>query len=401
MKHILFVDDEQMVLDGLKRSLRGMKHEWTMTFACGGEEALRVLARLPIDVVVSDMRMPGMDGGQLLREVRQQYPHVVRIILSGQSDREMVFKSISSMHLFLSKPCDTAVLQSTIRRVCALRDVLKSEGLRALVGGMHSIPSIPRFYAEIRSLLESNTYTLKAVSEVISKDPGMTAKVLQLVNSPYFGLDSQAVTVEQAVNLLGSETIQSLTLTAHVFSAFPQEKAEAFHLERLWAEGMETGLLARRIAKSERRPAGEVEQAFVAGLLHDAGVILFAANRSETYGQVLEQAAAGTYTMGNVEEMEFGASHAEVGAYLLGLWGISDAIVEAVARHHTPGASPGDNFTPLTAVHVADAILQERGKNVMNFPPSMLDMAYLTRLKLADRVPRWRALAEGGDALAA
>lgn len=394
MKHILFVDDEQRILDGLKRTLRSMRDEWNMLFACGGEEALRILEQSPIDIIISDMRMPGMDGAQLLREVQQRYPHVVRVILSGQSDKEMVLQSISATHLFLSKPCEAKVLQATIQRVCVLPGALKNDSLRAVVGRMQTIPSMPRLYAEIKSLVESDNWSLRAVSDIVAQDPGMTAKVLQLVNSAYFGLATNVSTVEEAVNFLGVDIVQSLMLTADVFTQFPGEQVSAFHIDALWSKGMMTGMLARAIAKAERRPRMEVEQAFIGGLLHDIGILMLVAGCGEPYRSILETALAQKTKLWEIEQSEFGVTHAEVGAYLLALWGIGPSIVEAVSLHHCPGEFPINDFSPVTAVHVAEVLHQEIAGPAIECLSSSLDLPYLERLKLADRVPYWRSLAE-------
>lgn len=394
MKHILFVDDEQRILDGLKRTLRSMRDEWNMFFACGGEEALRILEQSAIDIVISDMRMPGMDGAQLLREVQHRYPHVIRVILSGQSDKEMVLQSISASHLFLSKPCETKVLQGTIQRACALPGVLKNDSLRAVVGRMQTIPSMPKLYSEIKSLVESDNWSLKAVSDIVAKDPGMTAKVLQLVNSAYFGLATNVSTVEEAVNFLGVDIVQSLMLTADVFTQFPVDQVSVFHIDRLWSKGMMTGLLARTIAKAERRPAMEVEQAFIGGLLHDIGILMLAAGWGEQYRSTLETARAQKMKLWDIEQSEFGVTHAQVGAYLLALWGIGASIVEAVALHHCPAEFPANDVSPLTAVHVAEVLHQEVSGPAAEYLSSSLDLAYLERLEMADRVPYWRSLAE-------
>ena len=186
MKHLLFVDDESKLLDGLKRSLRPMRDEWDMTFVTSGADALMALEQAPFDVVISDMRMPGMDGAQLLREVQQRYPQTVRIVLSGQSDQESIYRSIGATHLYLAKPCESEQLKAAVRRACALRELLGSDLLRRFVTGMQQIPSQPMLYAEIRREAESKTASLKTISAIISKDMGMIAKILQLVNSAYF-----------------------------------------------------------------------------------------------------------------------------------------------------------------------------------------------------------------------
>ena len=393
MKQLLFVDDESKLLDGLKRSLRPMRHEWNMTFVTSGEEALKALAQAPFDVVVSDMRMPGMDGAQLLNEVQQRYPQIVRIVLSGQSDREMIYQSIAATHQYLAKPCESELLKATVMRACALRELLGNDSLQRLVTGMQQIPSQPTLYAEIRREAESKTASLKTIGAIISKDIGMTAKILQLVNSAYFGLHGRVSTAEQAVNLLGLDTVQALVLTVHVFSQFPSTHGSRFNMGRLWEASTKTGALARAIAKAEQAPALVIDQAYTAGLLHDAGMLVLAANVPERYDAMIETAHDLGIPLWEVERQELGATHAVVGAYLLGLWGLADPIVEAVAFHHHPSDCVGNTFTPLTAVHVANVLQQELSQQATGGVPSQIDFTYLDRLHMTERLTDWRELA--------
>lgn len=391
MKQILFVDDERSILDGLKRLLRPMRNEWNMIFAESGQEALEILERASFDAVVSDMRMPRMDGAQLLDEVQRRYPHIVRIILSGHSDQEMIFRSLGATHQFLAKPCETDIFKATIERACALRALLRNDFLQGLVAGMKTIPSLPALYTSIKKEVESESASLKTIEALISKDMGMTAKILQLVNSAYFGRRGNVSTTEQAVKILGLDMIQTLILTAHVISQFDGEEIPLLHLDRLWAQGLETGVLARMITKAEGCGALEIEQAYTAGLLHDVGILLLAANVRDRYSRILVTAESETKSLWEMEQAEFGTSHAEVGAYLLGLWGLSDPIVEAVAYHHRPADCPGLKFSPLAAVHVAN-VLQQEEAGPMSHPVPALDSIYLERLNLVNRVSQWRKL---------
>lgn len=393
MKQLLFVDDEPKLLDGLKRSLRSMRHEWNMTFVSSGEEALKALEQAPFDVVVSDMRMPGMDGVQLLGTVQQRHPQMVRIVLSGHSDQGMIYQSIAATHQYLAKPCATEVLVATVMRACALRDLLGSDSLRRLVTGMEQIPSQPTLYAEIKREAESKTASLRAIGAIIAKDMGMTAKILQLVNSAYFGLSKVVSTVEQAVNLLGLDTVQALVLTVQVFSQFSSTHGSRFSMDRLWEESTETGSLARAIAKVEQASALVIDQAYIAGLLHDVGMLVLAANESKLYEAVLKTADDQGIPIWKAEVQEFGAGHADVGAYLLGLWGLSDPIVEAVAFHHRPADCVGTTFSPLTAVHVANALQHERSRQATGGVSPQVDLTYLDMLHLTDRLPHWREVA--------
>ncbi len=392
MLHLLFVDDEPKLLEGLQRSLRSMRNEWNMLFVGGGEEALKVLEQTQIDIVVSDMRMPKMDGAQLSDEIQRRYPHIIRIILSGHSDKDMIFQSIGTTHQFLAKPCEVAQLKTTILRAYRLREVLKSDSLRTLVTGMRVVPSLPTLFMDIKKEAESKSPSLKAVGHIIAKDIGMAARLLQLVNSAYFGLAKDVSTAEQAVIILGLDTIQSLVLSVHVFSQFPSDKAAHFHIDRLWGESMKIGTLAKAIAKAEQCAPIDIERAYTAGLLQDVGMLVLAGNVPDQYDAVLMEASTKGCALWEAEQSAFGATHAEIGAYLLGLWGLSDPIVEAVAYHHRPGDCPGETFSPLTAVHVANALSQKQAESTTENVGARLDMAYLDKLKLAGRLPCWQKL---------
>jgi HD-like signal output (HDOD) protein/ActR/RegA family two-component response regulator len=393
MKHIVFVDDEPKLLDGLKRSLRDMRNEWDMTFATSGEEALKVLEGGSIDVMVSDMRMPGMDGATLLNEVQRRYPHVVRIILSGHSDREMILRSIGATHRFLAKPCETEQLKATIQRAFALRELLSDDFIRLVVAGTQTVPSLPALYTKIKAEVESPASSLKTIGDIIAQDMGMTAKILQLANSAYFGLRMSVSTVEQAIHFLGLDTVQALVLTAQIFSQFAAKRETAFNFDQLWKASLATGALARAIARSEQLDRIEVDQAYTAGLLHDVGILVLATNVSDRYSAVLARASTKGRQAWEEELSEFATTHAEVGGYLLGLWGLNDAIIEAIAYHHRPRDAQGEGVTPLTAVHVANVLHQHEIGQVAGQARSQLDMEYLERLHLTDRLPAWQELA--------
>ncbi|MDR4469185.1 MAG: response regulator [Nitrospira sp.] len=213
-----------------------MRDEWNMFFACGEKEALRILEQSAIDIVISDMRMPGMDGAQLLREVQHRYPHH-SVILSNNLSKEMVLQSIVASHLFLSKPCETKVLRGTIQRACPARGIEERQSSSGSgTNADHTEGTCRSSILRSKSLVESDNWSLKAVSDIVAKDPGMTAKVLQLVNSAYFGLATNVSTVEEAVNFLGVDIVQSLMLTADVFTQFPVDQVSVFHIDRLWSK---------------------------------------------------------------------------------------------------------------------------------------------------------------------
>ncbi len=388
---VLFVDDEPNILQGLKRMLRTMRQEWEMQFAGNAKEALGELSQGAFDVVVSDMRMPGMDGAQLLSEVRTHYPHIVRIILSGHSDKELILKSVQPAHQFIAKPCDTEALKAMVTRACALKDLLGNDSLKRVISQMDSLPSLPTLYAEIMNELQSPKGSLDKVGQIISKDLGMTAKILHLVNSAFFGIPRQISSPEQAVSLLGLDTIKALVLTVGVFSKFDKAKLPGFSIKQLWTHSINTGANAREIAKAENVDKISIGNAFMAGLLHDIGKLVLATALGDDFKRIIFLAREQDTPFCEAEQNIIGITHAEVGAYLLSIWGLSNAIVEAVAFHHRPHGSPGEEFNAMAAVHFADALEHEMVADISsNIPNNRLNQPYLDRMGLNERLPVWR-----------
>jgi HD-like signal output (HDOD) protein len=389
-KRILFVDDEVNVLQGLRRLLNPMRHEWEMVFAESGQAALALLAQAPCDVIVSDLRMPGMDGIQLLTQVMERFPLTVRLILSGYADSSMVLKAVGPVHQYLAKPCDAATLQVTVARACALRSLLADTTLQGLVAGMQTLPSLPTLYLEVLDAIQNPRSSLERVGDIISRDISMTAKILQLVNSASFGLRRHVASPVEAVKLLGIDTIKALVLSVQIFSHFDHRQKGAFALDVLWQHSLATSTCAKRIAQDVQQDRHVVDHAFMAGLLHDVGTLALAANLPDLYGAALVQAQAHGTPVWEAERALLGTTHAEVGAYLLGLWGLPEPIVEVLAFHHRPSACPDQRFSPLTAVHIANALVHAEHRSAAGETPVALDRAYVAQLGLSEHLPTWR-----------
>jgi len=399
-KRILFVDDEPRVLEGLQRTLRGMRQEWEMHFAGSGQEALEYLSKEPADVIVSDMRMPGMDGAQLLIEVKKRHPQIARIVLSGHSEEEAILKSVRPAHQYLAKPCDAETLKSVVMSACALRGLLAEESIKRIVSSMDSIPSLPSLYAEITEELHSPNASIQKVGTIVSKDMGMTAKILQLVNSAFFGLRRHVSSPAQAVSLLGLDTIKALVLSVHIFTQLDSPKATALSLEKLWRHSFLTGILAKAIAREEKLKQILVDDSFMAGLLHDLGKPILSINFPERYGEIQRVAKERNLSSSEAESAIMGATHSEVGAYLAGLWGLPDPIVEGLAFHHYPAKYQGQGFSPLLAVHVADVLEHQEDSSGGEQIQSQINSDYLSKLGMLDRLAVWqeichRAIREG------
>jgi len=387
MKTLLFVDDEPRVLQGLQRQLYGMRREWNMNFVDGGVKALEFMARTPVDVIVSDMMMPGMDGAQLLSEVRRRHPNTVRIVLSGHVDRESVFRLVGPAHQYLAKPCDAEELRKAVTRAFGLRNMLANDQLRQLAARTNSLPALPALYSQLTKELEKQDPSVENVAETISRDLGMTTKILQLVNSAFFGLPQSITVPAEAVAYLGLATVRSLVLSLQVFSQFDGRRIGGFSMEALAEHCRTTGLFAQKIAQVKSRDVRIADQCFLAGLLHDVGQLVLAAGLPEQYGRVLANAREHSLSIWTAENEEFGATHAEVGAYLLGLWGLPDEVVEAVAFHHRPGEAPSSGFNTVIAVHIANSFAHDKAQTHPEWPGNGIDPAGVARSGVTDIEP--------------
>ena len=397
-KRILFVDDEEFALNGLNRSLRSMQGEWDMEFVGSGLAALNRLAEVPFDVIVSDMRMPGMSGAELLNEVMKRYPKTVRLILSGYADHDLILKCVGSTHQYLAKPCDAKTLRMTVQRAAHLEESLKSEGLRLVVNRCSVLPSLPRLYSQIIEILQDPEAGVQDIGAIISQDVAMTAKILKLVNSAFFGLGNEITNPSEAVAYLGTETIKSLILVTHAFTNV-EIQLDGLSLESLWNHSLAVSNAARTVAFFEGAEKKLLDEAFVAGLLHDIGKLIFAINLPKNYQTAIDLARAKQMPLAAAEKLIFGATHADVGGYLLGLWGLPVPVVEAIALHHRPELTMLRAFSPLTAVHVGDALASLAHPAVPGLPPAEPDGNYLATLGLKTHLPAWSQAWQSKDSM--
>lgn len=383
-RRVLFVDDEPNVLDGLRRMLRPLRDEWDMRFAPGGTRALELMAAEPADVLVTDMRMAGMDGDELLAEVRRLHPLTVRIVLTGQCTRESMLRLARLAHRVFTKPCDPDELKAAVQRACTLQELLQSAALVALVGELGSLPTPPLVYTQILTELDKPDGALADVGALIARDVGMAAKLMQMANSSLLGLRTPTTTPVQALQALGTETVKALVLVSDVFTRYEPVAIHPFSIDDLWEHSCEVAALAGAIARAEAGAAAGADARLI-GLLHDIGRLALVSQRPADYRDVFRHVRDDRMTLTDAERLVFGATHADVGAYLLGLWGLPSTVVEAVAWHHAPGNCPASGFGPLTAVHAAESILapEEGGP---------ADADYLARLGLSDRLPHWTEL---------
>jgi len=389
--HIVFVDDEPGILSGLRRGLFDHSDQWDMSFFPSARAALAQLSARRVDVVVSDMRMPEIDGEAFLGEVASRYPHTVRIILSGYTDREAVARSLGPAHRWLSKPCPPALLSATIQRSLALRQLLASEPLQAMVAGMKALPSRPQLFHDLLAELDDPKGALQPVVVRIQSDLALTAQLLKLVNSGYFSLAETVTEVDKAVRLVGIDTVRLLVLHASILAQFAGQGEIGPLLEQVSAHGLKNAALARRIAIHEGFEAMAADEIACANLLSHLGTILLAANYHGAYREAIALVEDDGLAIDQAEHRLFQADHGQLGAYLLGLWGFSDAIVEAVAYHHRPAASGSLILDSVAITHVAQTLGRAEHRPDYVDGPLMvdLDMVYLADIGGLAHLGQW------------
>jgi HD-like signal output (HDOD) protein/CheY-like chemotaxis protein len=393
--HILFVDDEPRILGGIRRMLRTYRDRWDMSFAEGGEAALAALRERPCDVIVSDYRMPGMDGAGLLERVRSDYPGTARVILSGQTNEENLLGIMVLAHEILTKPSTPEQLVDTLERLVDVRRTAAGEGNRRDLVVIESLPSPPRTLVDLVAALNADDASAESVGLVIERDPAATAKVLQLVNSSAYSAGRTVSNVPQAVALLGLHTVRGLVLMHDLIRTFdPAGALPVDWIESLSAHALETSRLARMLAAGREWES----QAFTAGLLYEVGQLALACSQPAEFGAVLDAwRQSGAATAGEPEPLRifelgaFGVSHVEVGENLLRLWGLPDPVTGAVAGHAAcePPCAAGD---VTSAVALAHLIVETEAGPVCgpHRPAAVLDESALGEAE-REAVARWRA----------
>lgn len=386
MINVLFVDDEADVLEGLENGLRPWRHQWQLMFAGSGDEALQAMRERHVDVVVSDMRMPGMDGAALLRTVRERQPETVRIMLSGQADREGVLRALPVAHQFLSKPCDARRLHAIISRCRLLNDALFSDAVKQAIASVSALPALPRLYWELAEELERPNATVRRVAAIIEQDVAMTARLLQVVNSAFFAFARPICSVRDAVTMLGLEPVRALVLSSELFRGMaPRCAGTGLDLERLHAHALRVAAIAETLPDDpETRTI-----AMAAGMLHDIGLMVMSLPASRRDAAPLPARSAEPPPLS-------GCSHALIGGHLLALWGLPQPLIEAVACHHRPSLLDDLRMSAAGAVHVADWIAHELAEDHADGHGERLDEAYLRRIDRLHCLPDWLDRHRGG-----
>ena len=391
---VLFVDDEPKMLRGLRRMLSQKRKEWGMSFVDSGRAALDLLEKEKYDILVTDMRMPGISGEKLLVKVKDAHPEMIRIILSGHSDQEEIMKTVRLAHQYLAKPCDPDVLINTISKAARFRSYLDDPRLNKLVSSIEMLPSPGSRYLEIMENLDSDDVSLRKIGQLISRDMGLSANILKLVNSSFFSIPRRVANVVDAVVFLGLDIIKGLILTHHLFSVFDFSKLPNLSYEMLWNHSTYAACLGQAIIKTETDDKTVVDETFIAGLMHDVGKLVLGYVIKEEYEKVIKEARARNRRLWKVEADFLGFSHAEVGAYLVGIWGMSENLVETIQYHHSPEKCIQEGLVMLAAIHVANVL--DHRLRIVNRGCSLAEYneEYLKKNGFMGRIGTWQKVCQ-------
>ncbi|MBU1229768.1 MAG: HDOD domain-containing protein [Proteobacteria bacterium] len=345
MRTVLFVDDEPILLMGLKRIFRRMGVSWDMHFASDPREALEFMAGQHVDAIVTDLTMPGLDGAELLRRVMRLHPDTVRFLLSGYSEEEILGRSLAPAHQFFTKPCEEARLVEALEQAMDARAYVTNPLVLEKIG----LPLLPGIARLVAFELDKEIPDIEEIAAIVARDASMGAAVLELVRATASGPGSPADSPRQAVLALGKDVILSAMLFTFLFQRFEATGVRSYSLPMLKDHCLRTAGIARAVARNMGLDRAAADFAYSAALLHDVGKLLLDVLYATECQVIMEEVRASRSRVSEAESRHLGLTHAQVGAYLLGLLGLPEPVVRAVARHHAGARAP-------KAFHLEDAV---------------------------------------------
>ncbi|MCP4548334.1 MAG: HDOD domain-containing protein [bacterium] len=389
---ILFVDENPQQIKDLVLTLNALGNPWEIQIIDSPTTALKAMRGRSFDVVITDIGMREMNGAEFMRHVHRSYPGTVRLILSDVEDKDAVLASVGYAHQCLSKPCTPGALWTAMTRSLRLRKTLDSNLMHRQISQIRSLPTLPQTYYDLIDILQSKDPSIKDIADVIQTDVGMTAKLLQILNSAFYGLTTRINTPLQAVSLLGLDKINALITTSGIFLQFDVPSIKELNVEGICNHSIQTGHYARLIARMLELEPTVCEDALLAGMLHDVGKLVELAYFRPGLKEAINSARMDMKPLYLTEREQMGVNHSQVGAYLLALWGLPDPIVEAAAYHHEPTRAGEPEVGVLACVHIANAMLRDSNASTLVCEGVGLERNYLEELNLIDRIDQFKEL---------
>ena len=396
MKNLLFVDDDVLLLNGLKRMLRVYRKEWRLHFANSATEALMILKAESIDLVVSDFHMPGINGASFLAQVKTDYPDIIRIILTGHAEMETVLNAVPLANNFLEKPCQAQRIKEVVFNAFEIQAKLNDKTLRRKIGALESLPAVPKTYAALVDALQRENVTADEIAGIVERDIAISSKVLQTVNSGFFGLHQTVTEIKSAINFIGVRMLKTLVLSVEIFQ---QHDIKSLPFQFSLEDEQRHAILVAQLASKLDPQHVDPGQAFLAGLLHDIGKLVVASQLPNQYTATMKYSIENLISFHEAEQEMGNLSHTEIGAYLLHLWGFPFSIIDAISLHHSPEKlKDRDRFDLSTVVYIANRLAHIVDREKDNFRLSeekeKSDEDLLALPGVAPNLPAWKNLTE-------
>lgn len=348
-------------------------------------DALALLAQTPFDALVASCPDASRSVA-LLREATAAHPSLVALLRADTKE----LTAISNSFPVIPRVAAVEVLDDQLRTKLAETTWKANPAFASLTAQITKLPTLPSIYTQITTALQSPDVCIEDIAELVSREPAVSAKLLQMVNSPLLGLRGRVTSVRDATSLLGMSRLRSLVLATSLFRQFDASRCPSFSMKRFEANSLQVASWAATIVKDQRCDKRVADMAFTASLLHNFGVLLLAANLPERYDQVLKSAQERRVSIAWAELETFGATHAEIAGTILATWGLPFPIVNAVGWYPVPSSSDDSEFTPLTAVHAATAVDTYARTGMLAY-----DRTYIDRLSLTAKLENWCASLPG------
>jgi HD-like signal output (HDOD) protein len=385
-KRMLVADPDGKAWDEFRQALGDC---WVVAGAASADAALAEAQKQPFDAIVANYDLPGSGGAELLDRIRGVNPKALRFIAADAALKEKVMCSVTGGHQFLAVPFNRDTLKISLERSLEAHYGM-SDKLRELVGRIRTFPTIPSIYLEVVNALKNPNASTADIGAIVARDLAMTTKLVQVINSAYFGLPRTITDPTEAIGILGFENVKSLIMTIKLLSQYDKIKPVYFSIDSIWRHSTNVARTARVMALLETNDTDCSSTAYTAGLMHDLGKVILAANFDEEYNRAHIAARKQQMPLWAAEKAIFGATHGEIGAYLLAVWGLSAEVVKVAALHHYPSRADDKTFTALTAVHVANVLEYEANPEGNGLPAPVVDLAYLRQMGMENRVDLWR-----------
>ncbi|WP_319778852.1 response regulator [Maridesulfovibrio sp.] len=387
-KNILFIDRDTAQLEALDKSMASMKKRWQVYYASTKEEIMDLLRTRPFDIIAMDFKIDGFKDDELLEEIKNRQPGSIRFIISESINSENCLKFVKYAHQFITKPYTESELLGKIKKGLRLKHVFLNERAAKGIASIEELPTMPDLFVQLERELSKDDVMISNIGKLIGEDMSMTAGLLKLVNSPFFGLYSRVTNPEQAVTLLGLDNLKGLVLGIHLFNLRESKKID-FSIEKLGRHCQYTALMARAIIKAEGGSNELAEHTFLAGFLHDIGKLVLSTSYTEEYSTILSIVQETDITVQEAEKDILGFTHAEVGAYLLAIWGFDEDVIEAIYCHHKPQRLGSIDLSPAVAVHVANSFDHELRVSNNDYTPHLLSADWLEQNNFSAKLPEW------------